>query len=43
MGFAVDQNNEDFFGVQVEVDARNNVVRVHDRFLPEQRVCQLIA
>lgn len=26
------KNNEDFFGVQVEVDARNNVVQVHDRF-----------
>jgi len=26
------KNNEDFFGVQVEVDARNNVVQIHDRF-----------
>lgn len=26
------KNNEDFFGVQVEVDAQNNVVQVHDRF-----------
>ena len=26
------KNNEDFFGVQVEVDAQNAVVQVHDRF-----------
>ena len=26
------KNNEEFFGVQVEVDARNNVVQIHDRF-----------
>lgn len=26
------KNNEEFFGVQVEVDAGNNVVQIHDRF-----------